>query len=205
MAALRERKKAESREHIASTAMELFLHRGFEAVTVAQVAEAADVSQKTVFNYFPAKEDLVFRGLEAFEQQLLDAVAARAPDEAPVTAFGRLMLEPRGLLAESDPAARRRLVAVNRMIAASPALLAREQRVFAEYTATLAEALRRESGAPGDAIEPWVTANALMGVHRALVDLARRRALEGVPTAELAQEIRGQAIRALALLEDGLE
>ena len=57
---LRERKKRQTREAIAQAAMALFVARGFDAVTVADVARAADVSEKTVFNYFPAKEDLVF-------------------------------------------------------------------------------------------------------------------------------------------------
>src|SRR3954452_268641 len=57
---LRERKKQRTRDDIARAAMKLFTKRGFDAVTVADVAEAAGVSEKTVFNYFPAKEDLVF-------------------------------------------------------------------------------------------------------------------------------------------------
>ena len=60
MEGLRERKKRQTREAIAAAAMALFVARGFDAVTVAEVARAADVSEKTVFNYFPAKEDLVF-------------------------------------------------------------------------------------------------------------------------------------------------
>ena len=60
MEGLRERKKRQTREAIAAAAMALFHERGFDAVTVADVARAADVSEKTVFNYFPTKEDLVF-------------------------------------------------------------------------------------------------------------------------------------------------
>jgi len=61
---LRERKKRQTREAIAQAAMALFVEHGFDAVTVADVARAADVSEKTVFNYFPAKEDLVLLGGE---------------------------------------------------------------------------------------------------------------------------------------------
>ena len=78
MSGLRERKKQQTREAIAETARALFVERGFEAVRVAEVAEAADVSQKTVFNYFPTKEDLVFWRLEAFEEEILGAVRERA-------------------------------------------------------------------------------------------------------------------------------
>ncbi len=55
---LRERKKRQTRQHISDVATGLFLERGFDAVTIAEVAEAADVSVNTVYNYFPAKEDL---------------------------------------------------------------------------------------------------------------------------------------------------
>jgi AcrR family transcriptional regulator len=57
---LRERKKQRTRELIAETARELFVERGFERVTVAEIARSSEVSEKTVFNYFPTKEDLVF-------------------------------------------------------------------------------------------------------------------------------------------------
>jgi AcrR family transcriptional regulator len=61
---LRERKKRAAREAIAATARRLFAERGFDVVTVAEVAAAANVSEKTVFNYFPTKEDLAFAGRE---------------------------------------------------------------------------------------------------------------------------------------------
>ena len=76
---LRERKKEQTRQLIAETARRLFGERGFERVTVAEIARAADVSEQTVFNYFPTKEDLVYWRLEAFEDELLaDDPRARA-------------------------------------------------------------------------------------------------------------------------------
>src|SRR3981081_554741 len=76
---LRERKKQQTRELIADAARRLFADRGFDAVTVAQVARAANVSEVTVFNYFSTKEDLFYGGMQFFEETLLDAVRARAP------------------------------------------------------------------------------------------------------------------------------
>src|SRR3954467_12797148 len=75
---LRELKKQRTRELIAETARRLFAERGFERVTVAEIARAAEVSEQTVFNYFPTKEDLVYWRLEAFEDELLSAVRERA-------------------------------------------------------------------------------------------------------------------------------
>src|SRR3954449_9603452 len=74
---LRERKKRQTRETIAHAAMALFAEHGFDAVTVADVARAADVSEKTVFNYFPAKEDLVLHGGDERRAALLQGVPAR--------------------------------------------------------------------------------------------------------------------------------
>src|SRR5919201_710943 len=84
---LRERKKQQTREHIAETARRLFGERGFERVPVAEVARAADVSEQTVFNYFRTKEDLVYWQLESFEQELLDTLRARAVGESILEAF----------------------------------------------------------------------------------------------------------------------
>src|SRR5215211_2138811 len=95
---LRERKKQQTRQAIADTACRLFSERGFDAVTVAEIARAVDVAEKTVFNYFPTKEDLFYSRLEAFEEELLSAIREREPGESALAAFRRFMLQPRGLL-----------------------------------------------------------------------------------------------------------
>jgi AcrR family transcriptional regulator len=200
----RERKKQQTRQLIADTARRLFAKRGFEGVTVAEVARAADVAEATVFNYFPTKEDLFYSGLEAFEERLLTAIREREPGESVLAAFARFVLEPRGLLAAKDPDAVERLAAITRVITDSPALLAREQQIFAGYTASLAALLAEETHAQADAIEPWVAANALMGVHRALVDYTRRQIVAGTRNPRLARQVRAQGKQALAALEGGL-
>jgi AcrR family transcriptional regulator len=200
---LRERKKRHTRELIAETARRLFAERGFERVTVAEIARVADVSQQTVFNYFPTKEDLVYWRLESFEQALLSAIRDRPPGETLLAAFRRWLLAQRGLLAEE--ALSDELKSIARMITESPALLAREQEIFARYTDTLARFVATETRAqPGD-IEPWVAANALLGTHRALVHYARTQILDGATrNPRLARHIRAQADTALTRLEAGL-
>jgi AcrR family transcriptional regulator len=199
---LRERKKQQTRELIAETARRLFTERGFEQVSVAEIARTADVSEKTVFNYFPTKEDLVYWRLSTFEEELLETIRGRAAGESVLEAFGRFVRAPRGLLASGDAEARERLAALSRMIASSPALLAREQQIFAGYTDSLAALVAEETGAYG--IEPWVVANAMMGVHRALVSFARDRIVAGAASPGLARTVRAEADRALARLADGL-
>jgi AcrR family transcriptional regulator len=201
---LRERKKEQTRQLIAETARRLFSERGFERVTVAEVARAAEVSQQTVFNYFPTKEDLVYWRLQSFEDELLATIREREPGESALAAFGRFLLAQRGLLGKQDPRAREQLAALTRVIAESPALQAREQQIFAGYTASLAALLAEETAADAADLRSWVAANAMMGVHRALVHHARRRVIEGVRHPRLAAEVRARGEEALGMLDAGL-
>ncbi len=204
---LRERKKQQTWGLIAKTAHRLFQEHGFDAVTVADVAREADVSRKTVFNYFPTKEDLFYSGLEFFEARLLEAIRERKPGESILAAFERFVTEPRGLLAAGDPDADggERLLAIIRLITGSPALLTREQQIYAGYAAALAALIAEETRARPDDIAPWVAANAMIGLHKALVDYARRRVLAGErDRARIARGLRAQARQAVALLEHGL-
>jgi AcrR family transcriptional regulator len=203
---LRERKKEQTRRLIADTARRLFAERGFDGVTVGEVARAADVSEKTVFNYFPTKEDLFYSGMEAFEERLLSALREREPGETVLSAFRRFLLRPQGVFAiEGGREATRQLRTVTRVITDSPALVARERQVLARYTDAFAGLLAEETGAePGD-VEPWVAAHAMLGVHRSLIEYVRRRVADGATAAQIGPELREQAERALALLEGGLK
>jgi AcrR family transcriptional regulator len=205
---LRERKKEQTRQLIADTARRLFAERGFEAVTVAEVARAAHVAEKTVFNYFPTKEELFYSRLEAFEEELLDAVRERAPGESIPAAVRGFLMGQGGVLAMRSPGgdeeATEQLRTVTRVITESPALLARERQVFASYAEALAALIAEETGARRGAIEPQVAANALLGAHRALIDYVRARALAGAPASQVAREVRARAKRAFDLLDEGL-
>ena len=201
---LRERKKQQTRRLIAETARRLFAERGFDRVPVAEIAREADVSEQTVFNYFPTKEDLVYWRLGTFEDELLATIREREEGESALAAFRRFVLVQRGLLGQTDPDAREQLTALTRTIEESPALLAREQQIFARYTEALAALLASEQEEDRGAIEPVVAANAMMGVHRALVSHARGRILAGAGQPALAREVRARAEQAFALLEHGL-
>jgi AcrR family transcriptional regulator len=202
---LRERKKEQTRQAIREAALRLFAERGFDGVTVAEIAGEADVSVATVFNYFPTKEDLVYGQLEVFEAELLDAVRDREPGESVLAAFVRFVGEPRGWLVSKDPEAAERLEAITRIITSSPELIARENEIFARYAQSLAELLAAETGASASDSTPGVAAYALIGVHRTLIDQTRKEILAGTPTARLARNVRLQAKRALELLERGLQ
>jgi AcrR family transcriptional regulator len=202
---LRERKKRRTRELLAETARRLFCERGFEHVSVADVARAAEVSPATVFNYFASKEDLVYGRLEAFEAELLAAVRDRAPGETALAAFARFVLEPRGLLATDDEAAAEELARIVKMIAASPALLARERQILDGYTRALARLLAEETGAEAGDVRPYVVATALIGVHRSLIEHVRERVVAGpFDRRRLARDVRRRGEAAVELLQDGL-
>jgi AcrR family transcriptional regulator len=202
---LRARKKQQTRQLIADSARRLFAERGFEEVSVSEVARAADVSDATVFNYFPTKEDLFYSGLERFEDQLLAVVRDRPRGESIVDAVGRFFLQPRGFLASDDPQAVARLLEITRMVAESPALLAREREILSRYTDSLARLIAEQTSAAVDDLRPAVAAAALIGVHRALIEHVRQQILAGDhDLARLRRSTRSAGKKALALLDQGL-
>jgi AcrR family transcriptional regulator len=140
MAGLRERKKAATRKRIADAASAMFFTRGFEKVTVAEIAEAAEVSKMTVFNYFERKEDLFFDREDELTELIRSTLRQRGR-AAPITALRR-MLE--GLIAAghpftgSVPGAAQFWDVVER----SPALRARGRELREDFEAGLARALR---------------------------------------------------------------
>jgi AcrR family transcriptional regulator len=204
---LRELKKEQTRQLIADTAWRLFSNRGFDQVTVAEIAREAQVAEATVFNYFASKEDLFYWPLEAFGARLVETVGARPPGESVAAAFRRALLADGGLLAEAEGGAAQaaqRLRTVNRVIAGSPALRAREQQASNRTAEALAAVLAADGGVPESDPIPLVVANALLGAQRALLEYARRRVLSGADLTGLAAEVRQHTAAAFALLEHGL-
>jgi AcrR family transcriptional regulator len=199
---LRERKKEQTRHAIGETARRLFAERGFDAVTVAEVARAADVAEATVFNYFPTKEDLFYSGMVAFEAELVQAVGDRPPGESAIAAFRRFIVAGADRLAAEEVA--ETISAAGRIVTASPTLLAREREIVERYTEELARVLAEETGAAADDLEPRAAAGALMSAHRALVAQVRGAVLAGTRGPELAALARTQATRAFDVLERGL-
>jgi AcrR family transcriptional regulator len=200
---LRARKKQQTRRLISRTAWDLFAERGFERVTVAEVARAAEVSEATVFNYFKTKEALVFDDLEAFGAAVLSAVRDRSPGETAVAAFGRFLLERSEYGASAEVGD---IIAVTaRMVAGSPTLRARQAEIFDGQAYALAGLLAAEIGAGPDDPEPLAAAHALMGVHRTMLHATRQAALAGQRGPRLVATIADRLQRALAVVTDGLD
>jgi AcrR family transcriptional regulator len=198
---LRERKKRETREAIAEAARRLFRERGFDAVTVADVARAADVSEKTVFNYFAAKEDLVFaRGAER-RAALIDAVRALPPGVSPVAAFRTATA---AFLDDVDRGPVEAIVAIPRLVTGSQALRNRLFLLWEEEAAALAPAIAEHAGDAPDDVTPVVVARTLAWAHRTVFRAAFRRLLAGEDRRAVAADLRRQAERTYDLLETGL-
>jgi len=201
---LREQKKERMRRHIADTAWALIADHGFARVTVAEIARTAEVADATVFNYFATKEDLVYEGMEEFERSLLDALRERPAGTPVLAAFRAFVLQPRGALVEGDPLAMTWIAKVSRITAASPSLQARERQTFERYTAALAELLAEETGAAQDDLRPFVVANAMMGVNRAMKEFVQRQATAGRTGPAVGADTLAVGEQALELLERGL-
>src|ERR1700733_16242247 len=90
---LRERKKVRLRETIAATAIRMFLEAGFDQVSITDIAQAAEVSRRTLFAYFPTKEDLVLQRFADHEDEAARTVRARRADQPPLEALREALLE----------------------------------------------------------------------------------------------------------------
>src|SRR5215470_671976 len=193
---LRESKKLQTRQAIAATGMRLFVKRGFDHVTVGEIAREAGVSEKTVFNYFPTKEDIFFDEVPERLEALTDAVRARRPEESLVETMHQLHAKQCGRLASPG------FAQFSRAIAESPALQAKETEVMAQFTDHLAATIREELGIhPADA---QIAANLLMSVHWQFFRNARTHALAGRSGPTAVRRLRDELDRAYRLLEHGL-
>jgi AcrR family transcriptional regulator len=193
---LRETKKLQTREAIAAAGMRLFVTRGFDHVTVADVAQEAGVSEKTVFNYFPTKEDVFFDEVPERLEALADAVRERQPTQSLIGAMHDLHAAQCSRLANPG------FAHFARVIEESPALQAKEVEVMAQFTDALAGTIREELGLhPADA---QIAANLLMSVHWQFFRNARAHALAGRSGPTAVRRLRQDLERAYRLLEHGL-
>jgi AcrR family transcriptional regulator len=99
---LRERKKQLTRERIAAAALELFAERGYHATTVADIAAAAEVSERTVFTYFHAKEDILFADHAELQERLVEALANRPAGRPALDALRDFVVDNLSLIDEQS-------------------------------------------------------------------------------------------------------
>ncbi|WP_031081331.1 TetR family transcriptional regulator [Streptomyces sp. NRRL WC-3549] len=201
MGGLRERKKRQMYRRLSDTAVALFLERGFDQVTVADVAAAVDVSKPTLFRYFPAKEDLVLHRLADHEGEAGRVVAGRPSDLSPLQALRRHFLDG---LARRDPVTglndEPEVLAFHRLLYGTPSLVARLYAHLERDEAALAEALG--GGAP--ALADRLAAGQIVAVRRVLAQENWRRITDGARASALLPEAVEAAASAFAQLEAAL-
>jgi len=183
----RERKKRETRQRISDIATGLMLERGFNAVTIAEIAESADVSVNTVYNYFPSKEDLFFDREEEMTDRPSRIVRERSPGESAAHALLDRLRE--------DVTARNIYGGVLegyddwlRCVREAPSLMARLFLMQQRTADRLALTLREETGAaPGDPV-PELVADQLVHACNAVFRMTTRSIAQGMPPEEVVRD-----------------
>jgi AcrR family transcriptional regulator len=161
---LRERKRERTRRAIADAALQLFARQGFQATTIPQIAEAADVSPRTVSGYFPAKEDLAFPDADERIGALEQRLRSRPPGETAADALRAWL--PEMLLADAQHAGEHKLR--RDVIDADEDLCAYEHRFMARAQTALTEAFAADLAVGPDALEPRMAAAATVTVFQLL-------------------------------------
>jgi len=196
---LRERRKQQTRQAISDIATRMFVARGFDDVTIAQVADVAGVAKMTVTNYFPRKEDLVFDRAEAIERHLAGVIAARAPGESMLAAvrrdYAEAVVRADVMLGLSSPG-------FAAMILSSPVLVSRAREMLDQRERALGDAIAAETGT--DNPQQRLVAALLASVHRVLAAEATQRSLAGQPHAHICAVLADAATRGFDLLEPSL-
>jgi AcrR family transcriptional regulator len=193
---LRQRKKQRMYETLSEIAIRLFLEKGFDAVSVAEIAAAAEISKPTLFRYFPAKEDLVLHRIADHEDEAARVVAES--DEPPLAALRRHFLEG---LERDDPVTglndHPQVLAFHSLLYGTPALVARAHGHLERQEAALAEVL-------GGDLDARLAAGQIIAVRRILAMENWRRISAG----ERLEDVRGDAVaaaeRAFGVLAAGL-
>ncbi|MFE9999574.1 TetR/AcrR family transcriptional regulator [Streptomyces avermitilis] len=195
---LRERKKQRMYQAVSDIAIGLFLEKGFDAVSVAEVAAAAEISKPTLFRYFPAKEDLVLYRFADHETEAAGVVGSRGEGQSPVAALRAHFLDG---LARQDPVTGLNdhpgVLAFHRLLYGTPALAARLHGYLERSEGALAAAL-------GGDLDARLAAGQIVAVQRILALENWRRVAGGERAADVRADAVAAAERAFGRLADGL-
>ncbi|MGW6013874.1 TetR/AcrR family transcriptional regulator [Streptomyces sp. NPDC055210] len=195
---LRERKKLRMYQDVSDIAISLFLEKGFERVSVAEVAAAAEISKPTLFRYFSSKEDLVLHRFADHQAEAARVVGARAPGQSAIDA---LRLHFLAGVERSDPVTGvnddPQVLAFHRLLYGTPSLVARLYEYLERSEAALAAAL-------GGDLEARLAAGQIVAVQRILAMDNWRRIAQGEGIAKVRQDAVAAAEAAFARLAAGL-
>jgi len=205
---LRERKRRLLRRQLSDTATEMFMERGFDAVRVAEVAEACGVSEKTVFNYYPTKEALV---LDLGDSTLASLEAVLADPGLPVVEAALGILDDElaaltsWLFGQPDLAlAKAALTRFAVLIRTTPSLRAHHRDTAERQAAAAAVLLARRVGLQQDDPEPQIAAAALLALWPVQFQSLRKHLEPTQAAGELHAAVTADVRRAARLIDSGL-
>jgi AcrR family transcriptional regulator len=191
---LRERKKQRTRELIASTALALFSKRGYHATTIADVADAAEVSERTVYGYFATKEDLLFADHLALEHDLAEALGERPRDVPALDALRGFVVDN---LSRFDEQARIRW----ELVSHDDQLLSHQRMRQAAFGDVIARAIAGEIGEGDDDLRPQLVTAAVIAAFTAIYEHRYRARSQSASRAQAVAVID----EATAFLRGGLD
>ncbi|MDQ1287108.1 MAG: hypothetical protein QG622_673 [Actinomycetota bacterium] len=177
-------------------ALRLFAQQGYDETTIDQIAEAAEISRRTFFSYFPSKEDLLFAGMHRRAEAILRGIEARAPHEPMIDVLTLAAEEMAGHPWDGDPDGDLGRIEI-RLIHEVPALQARALYRLSVVEARIAEALQEAYPEASDQI----TVPALVG---AVVRAATVSAMTAVQQGRTIDEVRDEVCRTVHIVGDGL-
>ncbi len=206
---LRERKKRLMRQLISDTATAMFLEGGFDAVKVSEVAAACDVSEKTVYNYFPTKESLV---LDQEEAMIADIRRALGPDGSrisPIDAAVALISDGVRQIfdfwdEDSEPANLAMMRRFSELFERTPSLRAAQQDMMQRLVEAAAQAMAARAGMDPEDPEPQIAADALIGLWRVQFRALKKYSDGTRPPHEVRDLVIGEVRRAARLIDTGL-
>ena len=207
---LRERKKRLMRQLISDTATAMFLERGFEDVRVAEVAAACNVSEKTVYNYFPTKESLVLDREEAMTAAIERALGPGGPPGSPVDAVVALITEETNGLYDyrdfstDEPSDLRLIRRFVDLFEHTPSLRAAQRDMMERLAETAARAMAERAGVDPHDPEPQIAAVALLGLWRVQFQAVERYCDGSLSRAEVREHVVAEVQRAARLIDTGL-
>jgi AcrR family transcriptional regulator len=201
---LRERKKRLTRQRISDAATALFVVRGFEHVKVSEIAAIVGVSEKTVYNYFPTKESLVFDRAEESITRLATALRDRAAGESPTKAIMRALREDTEELASFPEQTHQFLPRFAEMIAATPSLRAASMELQGRLTEVATTELAAGADVDPRDPEPMIAAHAIVGLQSVSFSAWTRHIEDGLCGEELRAAVGSDLERAARLLDTGL-
>jgi AcrR family transcriptional regulator len=190
---LRERKKRATRDALAQAALELFVERGYDETTLAEIADAAGVSTRTIFAYFPSKEAMLFSTFETMSHALAQALADRPAGTDALTALREFILSSAHEKTELDHK-------LGQVIAADPTLSTHKRARIAQLQELLAAAIADDLRVGPDDLRPQVAAASLTAAFEVL-----ERQDRGVSTVPTNEEIAAAIDPVISFVRAGLQ